>query len=72
MSAVTCYRLAADLVSSKILLGGSLSSVVALIGNYMPEIKTEFLITIDLDFEISVLGETPYGIRCIAHTHARL
>lgn len=34
--------------------------------NSMPEIKTEFLFTIDLDFEISVLGETPYGIRRIA------
>jgi hypothetical protein len=33
---------------------------------FMPEIKTEFLFTIDLDFEISVLGETPYGIRRIA------
>jgi Protein of unknown function (DUF3237) len=29
----------------------------------MPEIKTEFL---DLDFEISILGDTPYGIRRIA------
>jgi Protein of unknown function (DUF3237) len=32
----------------------------------MPEIQTEFLFTIDLDFEFSVLGETPYGIRRIA------
>ncbi|WGR94490.1 DUF3237 family protein [Bradyrhizobium sp. ISRA443] len=32
----------------------------------MPEIKTEFLFTIDLDFEISILGDTPYGIRRIA------
>jgi hypothetical protein len=32
-------------------------------GKLMPEIKTEFLFTIDLDFEITVLGETPYGIR---------
>ena len=32
----------------------------------MSEIKTEFLFTIDLDFEISVLGETPHGIRRIA------
>jgi len=33
----------------------------------MPEIETEFLFTIDLDFEFSVLGETPYGIRRIAN-----
>jgi Protein of unknown function (DUF3237) len=32
----------------------------------MPEIQTEFLFTIDLDFEFSVLGDTPYGIRRIA------
>jgi len=32
----------------------------------MPEIKTEFLFTIALDFEVSVLGDTPYGIRRIA------
>jgi len=32
----------------------------------MPEIKTEFLFQIDLDFEISVLGDTPYGVRRIA------
>jgi hypothetical protein len=32
----------------------------------MPEIKTEFLFTIDLDFEISALGDTPYGMRRIA------
>ncbi len=32
----------------------------------MPEIQTEFLFTIGLDFEFSVLGETPYGIRRIA------
>ena len=32
----------------------------------MPEIKTEFLFSMDLDFEIHVLGETPYGIRRIA------
>ncbi|MGA8971164.1 MAG: DUF3237 domain-containing protein [Pseudolabrys sp.] len=37
---------------------------------FMPEIKTEFLFTIDLDFEISVLGETPYGIRRIARLNA--
>ena len=28
-------------------------------GNTMSEIKTEFLFTIDLDFEFSVLGDTP-------------
>ena len=32
----------------------------------MPEIKTEFLFQIDLDFEIFVLGDTPYGVRRIA------
>ena len=32
----------------------------------MPEIQTEFLFTIDLDFEFSVLSDTPYGIRRIA------
>jgi hypothetical protein len=32
----------------------------------MPEIQTEFLFTIDLDFEFFVLGDTPYGIRRIA------
>jgi hypothetical protein len=30
------------------------------------KIKTDFLFTIDLDFEFSVLGDTPYGIRRIA------
>jgi hypothetical protein len=32
----------------------------------MPELKTEFLFTIELDFDIAVLGNTPYGIRRIA------
>jgi len=32
----------------------------------MPEIHTEFLFTIELDFEFSVLGDTPYGVRRIA------
>jgi hypothetical protein len=32
----------------------------------MPEIQTEFLFTVDLDFEFSALGETPYGVRRIA------
>jgi Protein of unknown function (DUF3237) len=32
----------------------------------MPEIQTEFLFRVDLDFEFFVLGETPYGIRRIA------
>jgi hypothetical protein len=32
----------------------------------VPEIKTEFLFTMALEFEISVLGETPYGVRRIA------
>ncbi len=32
----------------------------------MPEIKTEFLFTMALEFEISVLGNTPYGVRRIA------
>jgi hypothetical protein len=32
----------------------------------MPEIRTEFLFTIDLDFEFAVLGDTPYGVRRIA------
>jgi hypothetical protein len=36
----------------------------------MPEIKTEFLFKIDLDFEISVLGDTPYGVRRIASLNA--
>jgi hypothetical protein len=31
----------------------------------MCEIKTQFLFTIDLDFEFSVLGVTPYGMRRI-------
>ena len=41
-------------------------AVVAFPGNSMPKIQTEFLFTIDLDFEVSVLGDTPYGIRRIA------
>jgi len=36
----------------------------------MPEINTEFLFAIDLDFDIDVLGETPYGIRRIARLNA--
>ncbi len=32
----------------------------------MPEIQTEFLFRIELDFEFSVLGDTPYGLRRIA------
>jgi hypothetical protein len=32
----------------------------------MPKIQTEYLFTIDLDFEFSVLGDTPHGIRRIA------
>jgi len=32
----------------------------------MSEIKTEFLFTIDFDFEISFQGDTPYGVRRIA------
>jgi hypothetical protein len=32
----------------------------------MAEIKTEFLFTIALDFEVSILGDTPYGVRRIA------
>ena len=36
----------------------------------MAEIKTEFLFTIDLDFEIFVLGETPYGVRRIARLNS--
>jgi Protein of unknown function (DUF3237) len=32
----------------------------------MPEIKTEFLFTMDLEFEVSILGNTPYGVRRIA------
>ncbi len=32
----------------------------------MPQIQTEFLFTISLDFEFSDLGHTPYGIRRIA------
>jgi len=31
----------------------------------MPEIQTEFLFTIALDFEFPFLGETPYGVRRI-------
>ena len=35
----------------------------------MSEIKTEFLFTIVLEFDIHILGDTPYGIRRIArHT----
>jgi Protein of unknown function (DUF3237) len=35
----------------------------------MSEIKTEFLCTIALEFDMHILGETPYGIRRIArHT----
>jgi hypothetical protein len=36
----------------------------------MPEIKTEFLLTMSLEFEISVLGDTPYGVRRIARLRA--
>lgn len=32
----------------------------------MPEIHTEFLFTTKLDFEFSMLGDTPYGVRRIA------
>src|SRR5262245_66184079 len=32
----------------------------------MPEIQTEFLFTIDLDFEFFVLDDAPYGTRRIA------
>jgi hypothetical protein len=32
----------------------------------MPEIKTEFLFTMALEFEVSILGNTPYGVRRIA------
>ncbi len=32
----------------------------------MPELQTEFLFTIALNFEFSTLGDTPYGIRRIA------
>ena len=32
----------------------------------MPEIKTEFLFTLALEFDINILGDTPYGIRRIA------
>jgi Protein of unknown function (DUF3237) len=39
-------------------------------GKLMPEIKTEFLFKIDLDFEISVLGDTSYGVRRIARLNA--
>jgi hypothetical protein len=35
----------------------------------MPEIRTEFLFTIDFDFEISFQGDTPYGVRRIATLH---
>jgi hypothetical protein len=35
----------------------------------MAEIKTEFLFTLSLEFDINILGDTPYGIRRIArHT----
>ena len=35
----------------------------------MFEIKTEFLFTLSLEFDINILGDTPYGIRRIArHT----
>jgi uncharacterized protein DUF3237 len=36
----------------------------------LAEIKTEFLFTIDLDFAIFVLGETPYGVRRIARLNS--
>jgi len=36
----------------------------------MPEIKTEFLFTLELDFEIAVLGDTPQGVRRIARLNA--
>jgi hypothetical protein len=36
----------------------------------IPEIKTEFLFKIDLDFEIAILGDTPYGVRRIAKLNA--
>ncbi len=32
----------------------------------MTEIKTEFLFTMALEFEVSILGNTPYGVRRIA------
>jgi hypothetical protein len=32
----------------------------------MSEIKTEFLFTIALEFDIHILGDTPYDIRRIA------
>jgi hypothetical protein len=32
----------------------------------MSEIKTEFLFTINLEFDIHILGDTPYGTRRIA------
>jgi hypothetical protein len=34
-------------------------------GTTMPEIQTEFLLTIALDFEFPFVGETPYGTRRI-------
>src|SRR5437016_1061804 len=38
-------------------------------GTSMFEIKTEFLFTLSLEFDINILGDTPYGIRRIArHT----
>ena len=36
----------------------------------MPDIQTEFLFTIDLDFEFSILGDTPYGMRRIARLNS--
>ena len=36
----------------------------------MPEIKTEFLFTLALEFDINILGDTPYGIRRIARNIA--
>jgi Protein of unknown function (DUF3237) len=36
----------------------------------MPEIKTSFLFTIELEFEISFLGDTPYGVRRISKLNA--
>ena len=33
----------------------------------MPEINTEFLFTIALEIQVSVLGDTPYGRRRIFH-----
>jgi hypothetical protein len=36
----------------------------------MPEIKTEFLFTIALDVQVLNLGDTPYGVRRVAHFSA--